>query len=67
MENGNKLQRKTWQQPKLLLISQGNINGGVNNGFKEHSHNGGLYHIHPNSGGAPFTISKTLYDVYIHS
>ena len=67
MENGNKLQRKMWQQPQLLLISQGNINGGVNNGFKEHSHHSGKYYIHPKAGGSPFSAGKIAYDQYVHS
>jgi len=67
MKHNDTQQRKAWQQPVILLISQGNINGGANNGFKEHSHNGSGYHIRPNGGGASITVSKTAYDQYVHS
>ncbi|WP_448699917.1 hypothetical protein ACFGVR_22480 [Mucilaginibacter sp. AW1-3] len=67
MKHSNTPQKKTWQQPEIMLISQGNINGGVNTGFIEHSHHSGKYYIHPKAGGSPFSAGKAAYNQYIHS
>ncbi len=66
MENNYELQKKTWQQPALMLINQGRINGGgPHNGFKEHGHNGGNYYV--TNGPFKATVGKVAYDTYVHS